>query len=205
MGKIKLFIIWMFAAVCLNAQSEQEDRTGILRAFATLSVGHTFHYNTVYGLPFYLHGALEYYVHPKISITGESYLDLRRNPQYLTPSFAGLPGPIDYGYKYHQNTFFGANYHWHKNKHDFYIGIQPGITFLRPRQDPTSTQAEKIGISPMASFAGGYTFYFSPWFNLFFQARYVNGKHYHGIGYALTGVRLSGGLGFHLNTRQHGR
>lgn len=201
-----MFIILMFGFLCLKAQSEQEDRTGILRAFATLSVGHTFHYNTTYGLPFYLHGALEYYVHPKISITGESYLDLRQPAYYPYPYiYIANPGPIDYGYKYHQNTFFGANYHWHKNKHDFYIGIQPGITLLRPRQDPTSSQPEKIGISPMASIAGGYTFYFSPWFNLFFQARYVNGKHYHGIGYSLTGVRLSGGLGFHLNTRPHVR
>lgn len=110
-------ILCLTFVLCSQAFSQEKSvlRTGLLSAGLTLSPAYMFGDGESY---FYLHGGLEGYVSDKVSLTGDgSY-------------YLGSSAETSY-FAYNHSLFFGASRHFTANGHDFYIGLQPGLSFTR--------------------------------------------------------------------------
>lgn len=137
---------------------------------------------------FYLHGALNYYISPKVSLDGEGYFQL------------GAISSDEKTFTYNHNLFFGASKHVISGDNDFYVGIQPGIAFSK-LNDKLFLIPTRSAVNPVASFVTGYNFYINSYMHFFFQTRYIAGKHNYDMSQSLSEIRFSAGLGFNLPTR----
>ncbi len=184
MEKLKLAIVLLFISCFSFAQNDELIRSGLLSVRLTYSPSYLFENNTSH---YYLHGNIEGYVNNKISIAGEGYYFLAN-------------GSINEGeLQYNHSAFFGASYHFTRNKNDFYMGIQPGLAFTKYQQalnSPTFTR----GVNPLFSTLIGYNLYFYKCFHFFIQGRLILGEHIYYPTHNLNEFRLSAGLGFNLNT-----
>jgi len=102
---------------------------------------------------FYLHGALEGFISNTISFAGESYY------------YMGNLGAKESTFKYNHTVFFGASKHFVSNRHDGYIGLQPGISFTKINPNMTPELEAKMGINPVISEVIGYNFYVNKLFH----------------------------------------
>lgn len=197
----KLFFLTAFIASVIaysqNATGEKETRfihKGLIRAMATITPATLFEPATK---NIYIHGALEGYIDPSLSIRGDGFYFLNT---------LGTNKP----FKFNHSLFAGPSYHFKTNNHfDPYFSIQPGISITQlgtPEilkngiesfmvYDPT-TKA-----NPLFSEVIGFNYYANKWFHLFMEARYVSGKHMstYSNTQSLNELRLSFGLGFNLN------
>lgn len=182
MEKVKIVVVCCLISFSSFAQ-ENIIKEGLLRAQLTISPSAMLSSKESY---FYLHGNLEGYVSDNISISGEGY--------YLLGNIK-VPSIYDFPLSRNHNVFFGANYHFTKNNHDFYLGVQPGVAF-------TNTNFVLTGnINPVFSGIVGYNFYVNNIFHFFVQSRLILGKHLANNVKSLNEVRFSAGLGFNLNTK----
>jgi hypothetical protein len=140
----------------------------------------------------YLSGNLEYFPEKNVSVRGDCfwYIDARQKNPVLKQNIMVL---------------FGALAHLPKGRSDFYAGVQPGITFTKPNNPDNNVDvALQTRLMPVLSISAGYTLYFSRFCNFFLAANYMISR-YRG---APTGtikldeIMISGGLGFHFNTRK---
>lgn len=168
-----------------NAEDAVIIRKGLLRAQATLAPAIMF--SSKQSL-FYLHGNLEGYFTPKISIAGEAYVSLG-NTSVVKPTFA-----------FNHNIFFGASYHLVKKNNDFYIGFQPGISISKLMETPEIVNKPTVGVNPLASLVIGYNYYVHRYFHFFVQTRFIAGQHLYNEHKDLSEFRFSAGLGFNINT-----
>ncbi|MEC4050354.1 hypothetical protein OX284_013000 [Flavobacterium sp. SUN046] len=183
--KLKHFIsIFSLSILSVYSQEKNVLRKGLINTQLTLSTSSMFAEKQSY---FYLHGSLENFVSEKISLSGEGYYYLGN----LSNS-----GSI---FNYNHSLFFGASKHFTKKNNDFYIGIQPGISFLK--LDPNNNQLvmSHNGINPLISTVIGYNFYINSFFHFFVQSRIIEGENNFDIHKNLAEIRFSAGLGFNIN------
>lgn len=149
----------------------------------------------------YINGELEYFTERRISFRGDAYLFLssQQKPALL-----------------HQNSFIvaGGLYHFPKNRFDYFIGFQPGVSLVQPNviyvhagpgtlinwvDLPAPTK-----VCPTISAITGITYYVGDYFNFFLNVRYTKARYF---GYNsgvlnLDQLIISGGLGFNIRTKK---
>lgn len=139
----------------------------------------------------YLCGDLEYFASNNISIKGDCYwyLDSRNAEKIFNENYIILFGPV---------------FNLPKGKSNFYIGIQPGLSYTKPNNLIDERQTYPIRLMPMFCISTGYTLYFSKFCNFNIGVKYTISK-YRGTNNAslnLDELLISGGLGFHLKTKR---
>ncbi len=197
------FILLFFE---LNAQEEKTFRyKSILKTTATISPGYMLNSPQT---NIYINGDLEYFMEEKISFRSEIFVMVgtQSKPAILQDN---------------SSLLWGGLYHMHKNRFDFFVGLQTGINFTKPgdvtldsivklRRGFTSnygpvTETYIYKVIPVISPMVGITFYVSDYFNFFLNARYVVGKYYgytDGKTLILDEIRISAGLGFQIHVKK---
>ena len=188
MEKVKSIAFIFFLLILIGRPKAQEApviRKGLLRAQGTICPSYMFSDKQSY---FYLHGNLEGYVSAKISMAGEVYYSL------------GNPSGKTSLYEYNHSLFFGSSYHFTKKNSDFYIGLQPGISFTKLSENSNNLNPTHLGINPLFSSLIGYNFYVNNFFHFFLQSRLVLGEHIYDLRKDLSELRFCVGLGFNINS-----
>ena len=181
MKLIALVVISIGLHTTLLAQDEVRINKGLLCGQLTLSPGHMLNTNHSY---FYLHGGIETFMSSHLSFAGEAFYQL---------------GAIsrESEFSYHNDFFFGASWHLAKKNGDFFLGMQPGLSFDKLNH-PVEFKNVKGGISPIVSFIAGYRLFVGRNFNFFFQSRLIAGNYAYYAPRSLAELRVSAGLGFNL-------
>ena len=78
--------------------------------------------------------------------------------------------------------YFGAMYHFSEKQFQPYIGFQPGAALTQSSEygtlnSETGEVEYKRSINPVGSPVAGFTYYGENFFFLFFETRYIFGKH----------------------------
>lgn len=137
-----------------------------------------------------LHGYLGFQKE-KIHVRGDGF--------YLLNQFGDRPR-----FSMNHQLYFGAFYHFLENKFQPYVGFQPGVAIAQSSEygtlnDDTGEVEYKIATSPVGSPVAGFSFYGEKLFYLFFETRYIFGKHTtNTYPTFLDEWRFSFGLGFHF-------
>ena len=193
-------IVLMLAAFTSFAQEATDRfvREGLLRAQSTIATGAMFDPQLS---NIYLHGSLEYYTDPSLSIRGDSYYFLKT-----------LGDGYSIYFEKNHSTFAGASYHFKTNGNlDPYFAFQPGVAASQVNYDvcPDSmlcyigSTNSKLTLSPLLSGVLGFNYYAPKIFHLFLEARYVQGKHLSEAGsVSLNELKFSFGLGFNINVKK---
>jgi hypothetical protein len=146
------------------------------------------------GINTYLHGDLEYYLSPNVSVRSESY--------YFLSTYQGT----EIFSKNHSN-FAGIMYHFNTKGHlNPYIGFQPGITYSQLKKPDIMTFApEEVNstylatFNPLMGFSAGINYYAPRFFHLFMHLKYVTGKHLSDRpAVSLNELKVTFGLGWNL-------
>ena len=169
---VRIFIA-LFLLALGGGSFAQEDTTkfryqSMLKGTATISPG--FLLNTVSQTNIYINGDLEYFPEDKISLRGEVFwmVGAQQKPALLTQN---------------SSLMFGALYHFHKNRFDFFAGLETGVSLTKPCDSieyntkiPVTVVAARnydYKILPLISPVAGVTFYVSDYFNFFLKVSYV--------------------------------
>jgi hypothetical protein len=112
-----------------------------------------------------------------------------------TSFYADIPS-----FKHNHSVFFGANYHFIKSNHDFYLGIQPGVAYTQVKM-LRGMDEQYASTNPLFSSVVGYNFYVNSIFHFFVQTRLILGEHLTNDVKSLNEMRFSAGLGFNLNAK----
>ncbi|MFI5140977.1 MAG: hypothetical protein ACHQII_01360 [Bacteroidia bacterium] len=188
------FLFLLFFAVDLCAQKDSAYRyPGMLKGTATITPGFMLNTNQT---NIYINGDLEYFADDKISIRGDAFWMVGSQQKEAL-------------LQQNSSIFFGALYHVHKNRFDYFIGLQPGLSITKPNSTSmlVSLNANadyNYKLLPNFSPVTGITFYVSDYFNFFLNVRYVYARYY---GYQSSSLnldefRISAGLGFQIHTRK---
>lgn len=175
------------AMVCLCGRSgygQSLIRPGLVSTQLTLAPAIAFDGTNA---PFYLHGGLEVFFSEKVSFEGSAFLSL-----------GSMNGGSSF-FEYNHSLFWGANYHFTRDNHDFYIGAQPGLSFTKNAATAFDNHPPIAGVNPMLSATMGYQFFFFKFMHFFVQSRLVLGQHHFDFARDLGELRFSAGLGFNLN------
>lgn len=138
-----------------------------------------------------LHGYLGFQ-QQKIHLRGDAF--------YYLSAFGARPR-----FDMNHQIYAGAFYHFTETSFQPYVGFQPGIAIARSSEyetlvDPVTGETKAaIAVNPVGSAIGGFTYYGEKLFFLFFEGRYIFGKHKansHPV--FLDEMRFSFGLGFYF-------
>jgi hypothetical protein len=192
-----ILIAFVFAtATCAQDDSTKFRYHSVLKGDATISPGYLL---STPQTNIYINGSLEYFPEDKISLRGESFVMVgaQQKPALLTQN---------------SSLMFGALYHFHKNRFDFFVGLETGASLTKPRDSVEYAYKNPVTVSAAKSFdykvlpiicpVTGVTFYVSNYFNFFLNVHYVRATYY---GYANGGnilldeLRISAGLGFQIH------
>jgi len=186
MEVIKIILVSTFILLCVdvNAQQSKHVRKGLLVSRLTLAPSYIF---STGQSPFYLHGMSEIYVGNEFSLTGDGYF------------FIDDLAPNEQSFSQHHSLFFGGSKHYLGKVSDFYFGIQPGLSITEYESEQ---EKQVVGVNPLFSIVAGYNIFFSKYMHFFAQARFVAGKSNYVVQQSLSDIRISAGLGFHINTRK---
>ena len=197
------FISTLLIIACnLAAQDSTSNKfryQSILKGDATISPGYLF------GTPqtnIYINGALEYFTQDKVSLRGEGFLFVaaQNKPALM---------------KENSSLLYGACYHFHKNRFDFFVGLEVGASIAKPNDltvldykkpiSVTYTENYDYKILPVISPITGITFYPSNYFNFFLNVHYIKATYYgynSGGNLPLDELRIAAGLGFMIHVRK---
>lgn len=193
----KCFIL-LFVCLCsvLSAQQETNQfiRKHLLRADASIMPGFILKDNLS---NVYLNGNLEYYMDNKVSIRGDA--------TYLVGSTGLSDDSI--GLKDNHSILLGPVFHIQTKGHfDPYFVIQPGMaysssykaTFTESEVKNTKVASYTGVLSPIGTAGLGFNYYFQRFAHLFFETRYVYGRHLSEASspLSLQELRVTFGLGF---------
>jgi len=202
--RLALFILLLSGTfVCAQKDSLFKYR-GMLKGSATLAPGFMLAQAQT---NIYVHGHLEYFPEEKVSLRGEGFwfTGAQQKPALL---------------KENSSLLFGGLYHFHKNRFDYFIGLQTGVGFTKPADTyydiitltgssytiAQGTISYNLKVSPLISPFTGITFYPGKYVNFFLEARYVNGRYFgyeQGATLYMDEVRISAGLGFQLPLKKN--
>ncbi|MCB9224552.1 MAG: hypothetical protein H6582_10275 [Crocinitomicaceae bacterium] len=178
-----LFVVIAITAVMSTRAQNQERDWKINAAFSFAPGFITENTRTIQ-----LHGYLGY-LQDHIQVRGDAF--------YFLGSSGDRPR-----FEYNHHIYTGAFYHFTESSFQPYVGFQPGIAIAKSSEYQTlnsSTNAleSKVATSPVGSAVGGFTYFGEKWFFLFFETRYIFGKHKsNAYPVYLDELRLSFGLGF---------
>lgn len=192
------FILFAFFCGSYSVAQDTYVYKNTLKASATLCPGFMLGQTQT---NIYVHGHLEYFPEDRVSLRGEGFwfTGAQQKPALL---------------KENSSFLFGGLYHFHKNRLDYFIGLQAGMGFTKPRDTynsyevyvaPTTvtvydTVSYALKALPLISPVTGITFYPGKYVNFFLELRYVNGRYfgYEGRRLNMDEIRISAGLGFQL-------
>jgi len=117
---VRAFLVGSLLMLVLNAQAQDEAPyryENTLKATATITPGIMLNQKQT---DIYINGELEYFTDSKISIRGDVFwmVGAQQKPSLLQDNSA---------------IFFGGLYHFHKNRFDYFIGFQPGVSFTKTK------------------------------------------------------------------------
>ena len=199
---MKRFALFILSGLCFTISFAQDDNTfikqGLLKATATISPAFMLQQSVE---NIYINGESEYFIENRISVRGDLYwfLGSQKKPSLLN-----------------QNSFIvsGALYHFPKRNLDYFIGFQPGISFVQPNiiyvHAGPGTLINWVDIPspskvcPTISAITGITYYVGDYFNFFLNIRYTKARYFGGGQDVLNLDQLiiSGGLGFDIDTKK---
>jgi hypothetical protein len=188
-----------FALLFALTAFPQFEYTRMLKASATLAPGFMLKEPQT---NIYVHGHLEYFAEDRVSLRGDGFwfTGAQQKPALLAQN---------------STLLFGALYHVHTNRLDWFIGLQPGVSLTRPAVSYTQSQITmapttvivsdtshyELKVLPALSPVTGITFYAARFVNFFLEVRYVSGRYFGyeaGRALKMSELRLSAGLGFQL-------
>ena len=184
-----VFIVTLLIASLSFAQQKPDFTSGkTLKGNAALNQGFMLqHKNT----DLYISGNLEYFPEKHVSVRGDCfwYIDSRQKQPMLNQNAIIL---------------FGALLHLPKGRSDFYAGIQPGMSLTKPNFYQLPDVNLPLRMMPVFDISAGYTLYFSRFCNFFLAANYMISRYRGAPGGSikLDEIMISGGLGFHFNTKK---
>jgi len=194
--RLALFILLLWGTLVYAQQDSLFKYRGMLKGSATLAPGFMMAQTQT---NIYVHGHLEYFPEEKVSLRGEGFwfTGAQQKPALL---------------KENSSFLFGGLYHFHKNRFDYFIGLQTGMAFTQPSDTvdvsiPTTGMTLRIKktfemkATPIISPFTGITFYPGKYVNFFLEVRYINNKyfgHLYGKTLNMDELRISAGLGFQL-------
>ena len=135
-----------------------------------------------------LHGYLGF-LKDRIHVRGDAF--------YLLNQFGDRPR-----FDMNHQLYFGAFYHFTDKQFQPYVGFQPGAALTRSSEygalnETTGQLQYKTAINPVGSPVAGFSYYGEKLFFLFFETRYIFGKHKtNTYPVYLDELRFSFGLGF---------
>lgn len=181
-------LILMFTSGIVTAQKESFSSNGLIRA--NLAFNQSFmvqHKNK----NVYLGGFLEYYTSKSLSFRGDClwYIDSRQQD------------PL---FKQNYTVLFGSVLHLPKGRSDFQTGVQPGFVISQPVNKANPDLSNPLRVNAALSLMLGYTLYFSRFCNFSLAANYIISNY---RGSKSGNIRtdeflISGGLGFHIQTKR---
>jgi hypothetical protein len=184
----KIIVVLFLSAGSFFAQEEKEFHyKGLVNTMGTIAPGFRISDGT---MTMSLHGYLEYFMEDYVSWRGDGfyYMGEQKKPASI----------------YQNSTVkWGAFYHFHEpqSKLDFYVGMQPGLSFIQPMEKrDNKTYFYPYKVAPAFSGVTGLNFHFGKFFNMFIEGTYIGTRY---LGDGLTKVdasefRISGGLGWHI-------
>ncbi|MCE3294961.1 MAG: hypothetical protein K0R65_675 [Crocinitomicaceae bacterium] len=182
MGK-KLILFFCLTGFSALAQEESLIRAGLIKATLTISPSKSLSSPNSY---FYLHGILEGYLSESVSVSGEGYF------------YQGMIKGNKSEFAYNHSLFFGLSRHFTKNNLDFYIGMQPGVSFTQLASDSLILKA-KTSVNPSVSAIAGLNYFVGKYIHFFIQSRLVLAEHQTDLPRNISDLRFSAGLGFNIN------
>lgn len=183
--KILIAALAVLLGLQSTAQTNNFIRPGLIRTQLTLSPGYRFAAKESF---FYAHGTSEAYLERNVSLAGEGYFGIG--------TVSTTKGTFDHNH----SLFFGINKHFVAGNNDFYIGFQPGVSYIKLNADVNELPISGGGIAPIVSGVFGYNYYVTRMFHFFVQGRLMTGQHNYNQRTDLTEFRISAGLGFNINT-----
>ncbi len=172
----------------------------MLKASATLAPGYMLAQAQT---NIYVHGHLEYFPEEKVSLRGDIFWfnGAQQKPSLLNQN---------------STLLFGGLYHMHKNRLDYFIGLQTGMSLTKPSDTyydsvdlygtiTQFTNSYTAKALPLISPFTGITFYPGKYVNFFLEARYVSGRYFGyqgGSTINMDEIRISAGLGFQIPLRK---
>jgi hypothetical protein len=114
-------------------------------------------------------------------------------------------------------TIFGAAYHFHTDKLDYFIGLETGVAIVKPNSTYDSiamtapivsavyTNEYSYKVLPVLAPVTGVTFHMSDYFNIFLNMHYVKARYFgyqYGKTLLLDELRISAGLGFSVHLKK---
>ena len=189
----RLFIlaIMISSFTFATAQHDSIIDNGLLKANFTFSIGFIPNQKST---NLYLNGNLEYFIERNISLRSDVYL-------FLDTEQDSIPT-----LKKNHTVLLGGLYHFPTKKFDPFLGIQPGLSISQIRYDKNNESTlSKIDIAPVFSVFTGVNYYVNDYFNFYFSIRYIKGKSFADLPkpFKLNEFRLTGGLGFHFQSRKN--
>ena len=188
---VRLLIV-LFAFIAFKSKAQEDYiQPGLLKATATISP------STMLGRSvgnIYLSGFLEYHCDKKLSLRGETFFFIDGHSKNASNNEFIHQG---------MRTYFGAFYHWNKNNWDKYLGVQPGITLMKPLG--TIEVDAPVQASPSFAIHAGSTYFVWKYFNFFVDLAYVHSS-YRGLTMGSVNTDeliLSAGLGFQIQTTKN--
>lgn len=180
-----VILVFLFS---INMSWSQVEK-GLLKATSTFSLGLQ-NENTQ---NYYLSGMISFQMDNRFSFRGDGFYFLGGSGNRVR-------------FDHNHQVFAGLVAHFNlTDQLYFYTGLQPGVAYTRGTEYPTlnedGTLSSKFAWNPVMSGLAGVTYYAPKWFHVFFETRYLTGKH-QSDSYVvhLDEIRFSFGLGFHLNT-----
>lgn len=203
---VRLFAILLSFTLIndLCAQDSTKFRyRSVLKGDATISPGYLL--NTTQ-TNIYINGALEYFPEDKISLRGESFVMVGAQQKLALLN-------------QNSSLMFGALYHFHKDRLDFFVGLETGVSITKPTDTyfndtvvsgnstaiVSGTFSYKYKVLSLISPVTGVTFYVSNYFNFFLNAHYVKERYFgytNGKTLLLDEIRISAGLGFLIHLKK---
>jgi hypothetical protein len=187
MEKVRLLFCSLICSCVMFAQDSDFKTKGLLKATSTISPGFMLSETRT---NIYLAGELEYFVEERVSLRGDGfwYLGSQQNPDLL---------------RQNSSVYWGAAYHFRKNRTDLFIGVQPGLSLTQMVVDEKYYYTDYgMEVCPNFSFFTGVTQYVGKYFNFFLNTRYVRSSYRVYGSSNLDEIRLCAGLGFNIQTRK---
>lgn len=209
---VKKILLLVIMALSLQTYSQDSTRFryhSLLKASATITPGYML---STPQTNIYVNGFLEYFPEDHVSLRGESFVMVgsQQKPAIL---------------KQNSCLTFGAAYHFHKNKLDYFIGLETGVAIVKPNDTQDSTYgwhdpAIPLGatnffvkyttdysykVLPVFVPVTGITFHMSDYFNIFLNVHYVKARYFgyqYGKTLLLDELRISAGLGFSIHLKK---
>jgi hypothetical protein len=201
MVRFSFIFLFILAIRCFSQDDGAFRYKSVLKGDATIAPGYMLKSSQT---NIYINGSLEYFPEDKISLRGESYwmAGAQQKPALL---------------KDNSSFLFGGLYHFHKNRLDYFVGVETGVNITKPNDVKDSfmvgsspvifsvTRSFGYKALPVLSPVTGITFYVSNYFNFFLNVRYVSSRYFgyvNGSTLSLDELRISAGLGFLIHLKK---